>query len=352
MTTMKPKTYFYLGIKGAFSAASVMCILPALAIENPIEEGGGNQRDSGLQGLKPQEITLQGMISGKDVEKKEVAVLGVCGSSISPTLAMHLDLEDAKGLALAYVAPGSPAEQMGLQAHDVITALDGKSIGSQRELKREMRARKPGDQVKVSYINRSEKKEGNVKLGSRLLSPDALTHPPAADGLQHFQEGDRRAIERRGQVHMRELKKHLENQAGLEQNLQNLLDSVGQDIPEIQGGRGSMNLLQGAGPIDDMHPYGNVRFNSSVSITRHDDEGSITIKTIDGLKEIFVKNARGKIIYQGEYQTAEDKAAVPDDIHQRLVEMNLNNDKCDTFRMHIDGADMSLKKRIQDVAKE
>ena len=49
-----------------------------------------------------------------------------------------------------------------------------------------------------------------------------------------------------------------------------------------------------------------------------DDEGSVTIRTINGNKEVIVKDKSGKALFEGPYQTEQDKAAVPEEFRQRI----------------------------------
>ncbi len=60
--------------------------------------------------------------------------LGVSMQSMTPALARAVGLMDAKGVLVNDVTPRSPAEAAGLRQGDVITAFDGRSIESGRQL--------------------------------------------------------------------------------------------------------------------------------------------------------------------------------------------------------------------------
>ena len=66
------------------------------------------------------------------------------------------------------------------------------------------------------------------------------------------------------------------------------------------------------------------------------------MKTMNGLKEVIVKDLQGKVLHEGPYQTAQDKAAIPESIRQRLDALNLSSDEDISFRLHIDGGEMKL----------
>ncbi|GAA3891230.1 hypothetical protein GCM10022381_36450 [Leifsonia kafniensis] len=69
------------------------------------------------------------------------------------------------GLFVEGVTPGGPAEKAGIQAGDIITALDGQSATDVAALTRIKLTKKPGDTVEVSYLRGTEKGTATVTLG-------------------------------------------------------------------------------------------------------------------------------------------------------------------------------------------
>lgn len=334
---MKSITYFQLGIKGAISMTSLAFMLPVVAIENPVAEEFPNQhipqRDK--EGQK------------KEIKGKKVAVLGVGGSPVSPTLAKHLGLEQGCGLTLFHVVPNSAAEKIGLKIHDVITELDGRRIGCQISLKKAVSQFSPGDKVRVKYIQEAKEKEGQAELGGRVMifnneeNPHAIP-PPFQGGLGHFPKSDRSRIQQKMQKHMEDMKQRLESQAGMELDLHGLFNDRdvlgGSDRRGIHDLMDRMNSMQG---IDIPHGS-NMSFSSTSSVTRRDEQGSITLKTMNDLKEVIVKDHRGNLIFEGAYNTAEDKLAVPKEIRHRLKRLNLDKGGDSSFRLHIPGGKVKL----------
>ena len=72
-----------------------------------------------------------------------------------------------KGLRLSGVTPGSPADQAGLVAGDVIVEFDGKAVTDLYTYSDALYAHKPGDVVKVVYLRGTERREAMVTLGRR-----------------------------------------------------------------------------------------------------------------------------------------------------------------------------------------
>ncbi len=73
----------------------------------------------------------------------------------------------SQGVSVASVQAGSPAAQAGLQANDVITAIDGAAVTSPAQLSQDIMSHQPGNQVTVTYTRNGSSSQASVTLGSR-----------------------------------------------------------------------------------------------------------------------------------------------------------------------------------------
>jgi len=71
------------------------------------------------------------------------------------------------GAQLAEVRSGTPAAEAGLQAGDVLTAVDGDAVSSAAALQSAIDARKPGDRVILDYLRDGAHRTVTVTLGTR-----------------------------------------------------------------------------------------------------------------------------------------------------------------------------------------
>jgi len=71
------------------------------------------------------------------------------------------------GVSVVTVQSGSPAAQGGLQAGDVITAINGSSVTSPAQLSQAIASHQPGDHVTVTYTRNGTSSPAQVTLGSR-----------------------------------------------------------------------------------------------------------------------------------------------------------------------------------------
>jgi predicted metalloprotease with PDZ domain len=130
------------------------------------------------------------------------AFLGVGLDEVDDALAYHLELKNDLGVMVGSVAPGSPAEAMGLKPYDVIVAADGQPVYTPRAFTGMVRAKAPGDSIEIQVRRGPRTEEVSGKLVARPAELDAerrdqpghFRHPliPGAPGQQGNVGGERR----------------------------------------------------------------------------------------------------------------------------------------------------------------
>jgi len=85
-----------------------------------------------------------------------------------------------QGAQVANVASGSPAAGAGIQAGDVITAVNGTAVSSPADLAQQVRSHQPGDQVTITYSRGGNSTDAQVQLGDRSSqNAPAQNAPPS-----------------------------------------------------------------------------------------------------------------------------------------------------------------------------
>lgn len=106
-------------------------------------------------------------------------MLGVQGGEISAELAKALGYESTRGAFVNQVMPDSAAEKAGLQAGDIIVALNGKRINTFGELRAKVATLGAGKTIKIAVVRDKDRKEFEVTLGEAQLQQTKadLLHP-------------------------------------------------------------------------------------------------------------------------------------------------------------------------------
>ena len=80
---------------------------------------------------------------------------------------LYSDLEPDKGVLILDIAPDSPAEEVGLQAGDVIVAMDDQEVQYIAQLFDQLLTYYPGDNAVVTFYRDGERRDVEVVLGER-----------------------------------------------------------------------------------------------------------------------------------------------------------------------------------------
>lgn len=93
--------------------------------------------------------------------------LGVAMQDLNDQLAEQLKLQEARGVLVAEVVAGSPAEKAGLQPGDVIVEWNGKRVSDANDLRFLVAGTRSGATVKVIFYRSGEKRETTVAVTER-----------------------------------------------------------------------------------------------------------------------------------------------------------------------------------------
>ncbi|MEX2621167.1 MAG: trypsin-like peptidase domain-containing protein [Egibacteraceae bacterium] len=136
-----------------------------IGINSAILTTGGAPGNAGVGFAIPADTAVA--IADELIERGFVRhpLLGVQGGDLSDELAERLGVDE--GAYVQEVQPGTPAEEAGLQADDVIVAVDDVPITSMTDLVIEVRGKSVGEQVTVTYIRNAEEQRAEVALAER-----------------------------------------------------------------------------------------------------------------------------------------------------------------------------------------
>ena len=114
-------------------ALNIASIKPGSPAKVEVIRNGSPETVSVNIGTLPSEKVARGTPQGEEQEGSQAKV-GLALQPLTPELREQLELPaQTKGAVVAQVTPGSPAEQAGIQAGDVVVSVGTKSIGSPEE---------------------------------------------------------------------------------------------------------------------------------------------------------------------------------------------------------------------------
>lgn len=308
---MKTKSSSF--IKAGLAA---VLISPAFALEAPADDAPPPPLPVEKEVSLP-EIKLPAAPAAQPKMQVQTPFLGVVSSEVPDMLAGHLDLKPGEGIIVRSLVPDGPAAKSGIAVNDVITKVAGQPVGSPMEISKQIAGHKPGESISLDLIHKGKPVTLDVTLG---IKPAEM-----ADNAPHTLD----------QLDLEGLPKEL---------AERVKDAIAGNIGGFDLGGGAAQVpprmeeamrdlqkrmqgaMAGAGIVlPDDNVAGKVQVQGGATIKQMDQQGSVEVKAKDGAKEVTVRDQQGKVTWSGPWDTAQDKAAAPADIRQRVDSLNIDS---------------------------
>jgi membrane-associated protease RseP (regulator of RpoE activity) len=131
--------------------------------------GGGHER--GIGSVRPAFPGGSGGPGGRFVAPGGGGGFNFGGQTRIGGAFLGVQVQDAsggqQGASISNVQSGSPADQAGLKAGDVVTAVDSNPVTSASQLAQRISGFQAGDQITITYTRSGASAQATVKLGSR-----------------------------------------------------------------------------------------------------------------------------------------------------------------------------------------
>jgi serine protease DegQ len=127
------------------------------------------------------EVVAQ-LLEHGDVQRGRI---GLAIQDVTPGLAQALDLNVDRGALVTQIEPGSPSERAGIEAGDVIVAIDDDAVDSSADLRNEVGLVRAGDAVMVTFVRGPDRRtvRATVAAESADEAPAARAADPASVSL-------------------------------------------------------------------------------------------------------------------------------------------------------------------------
>lgn len=258
---------------------------------------------------KADEIALQKQAPKEDV----MAFAGLATASLPDMLADHLDIDRGTGVIVRTLYPDGPAEKAGLAANDIILSVGDDSVENPQAFSTLIRQHEAGDELELQVIHRGgDPKKIKLTLEERPVELMAqLDQEPLLDGVP--------------QPHMERLR------GMLDQNMRGFGNQpdLGMGFPDshLDDAMRMMRERMEKAPFDNGEKGNGLRFQQNSTIRMMDDQGAIEIKSSGGNTEVIVRDPNNEIVWEGAWNTEQDKAEAPEGIRERIDRVGLSAGK-------------------------
>jgi serine protease DegQ len=103
--------------------------------------------------------------------------IGIGIQDVTPALAQALELSTDRGALVTQIEPGSPAEQAGIEAGDVIVAVDEQPIDSSTDLRNTVGLVRAGESVAITFLRLDERRTVRATVAAETAGAAAAALP-------------------------------------------------------------------------------------------------------------------------------------------------------------------------------
>lgn len=244
------------------------------------------------------------------------AFLGVVSEPVPETFTSHLGID--KAIVVKGLMPDGPAAQAGITANDIITHIGGQAIHSPDELTRKVASHQPGEKIRVAIIRKGKSEDLDVTLGQRPNDFADTTPEPRAN------KPDLNAIPNDLRERARQMlgENFGEREMNFEQQLQGIFPEMNDAMKQLrQHMDNAMRNLE----APKIPRERGIHLQQGATFRLSDERGCVEIHSNNGSKEVTVRDKDQKITWSGPWDTAQDKAAAPEDARQRIEALNIDS---------------------------
>jgi len=218
----------------------------------------------------------------KATKTHEVSFLGVYSTEVSPTLTHQLGFPEGFYLTIQQVEPGSPADEAGLQQHDILQMIDDQVIINADQLKLLIRSKEAGTNVGIQYYRGGKEHTASAKLTTREVH--------AQMPMDKFHHGIWP-------------KDHPSEKwpRGFKPNAHTFQFDFDSDLKVTGPQTKSFTIT-----------------NDDTSVQINDDHGSLALDIKAGKGNLTIRDKKGKTLYDGEYKVGQKLGDLPEHWQKRL----------------------------------
>ncbi|MCX7674136.1 MAG: DegQ family serine endoprotease [Thiobacillaceae bacterium] len=138
---------------------------------------GPNGGNVGIGFAIPSNMARHVMLQLREHGEVRRGQLGVLVQDLTPELAQAFNLKEGQGAVVAQVLPGSPADKAGVQAGDIVLAVNGQPVRSASELRNAIGMMRRGATARLDLLREGRRHSVDVRIEA-LTRQRAAAEPP------------------------------------------------------------------------------------------------------------------------------------------------------------------------------
>jgi hypothetical protein len=333
-------------VNKAVLTATALCLAacaPAHADDEPKASGGFGGVGGGGGGFGVVKTTTGDKVviesvepSGK--EDKEVAWLGLGVGEAPEVLSSQLGLNPGEGLAVTYVAAGSPAEKAEFHKNDVLAELDGQLLMAPIQFRKLVEMHAPGDTVNVTFYRAGKKQTLAVKVGkthwSQISDSDGQPAPRARSSFQNnLVRLPSRGLDAQAFGVGQSGARTSADTARIDMEIQRSMDQARRAIEDaVRNADGDHKALDAAKRALEAVARGGVAVDRDATVilrNKHDtnrtivhtDESGTYILEAGAKSHLIAHDKTGKLLFEGDVDTSSEQTKVPKEVWEKVAPM-------------------------------
>ena len=281
--------------------------------------------------------SFEPLAEGDPPARRDRPWLGVGVEEASEALASQLNLAPGVGLVVIYVAPDSPGEKAGLEKNDLLVEFEGQPLVHPAQLRKLVQVRKEGNKVELGFYRAGKKQTVSATLakappGYGLLEDgdalrgdlNALTRPFRSPPMtEAYQEAMKVYRDQMGRLKIDQGKLQEEIRRNIEQGRRAMEEALRYSTNAASDATTkALRELRRFGITTDTGSSVTVRSSGEKvrSIVKADESGTYVIVS-NPKPRLTAHDKDGKLLFDGEIDTPEQRAKVPPEVWQKVEPM-------------------------------
>jgi PDZ domain-containing protein len=267
-----------------------------------------------------------GQPGGPREAKRKVTWLGVAVEPVPEAVTAQLSLDKGVGLLVTHVMKDAPAAKAGIQENDVLVKLDQHILVHPAQLRTIVENKNDGDTVTLSFYRKGKEQTATATLATHEMTPGDWHMTPGEwpfprefkPWLKQFRDGpnaDASTLQKEIERAKTEAARAAEKARAQADEVRKQAENLAEQLKKSLGSFSFKDLITIPGNASITTKIIN---NQTKEATLMDNTGTYAVSEHDGKQYLKATDKSGKVLFDGEIQTPEQRAKVPAEVMDKV----------------------------------